>query len=336
MTVFLNSLPESLKEQLEKQITVWRRQIHQYPEPGWCEFSTASLVAGLLKEWGYQLLMGKELLSEEERMGLPDEEVLNDFFTKAQNRENSNSELLDQMKDGYTAVAGVLNNGEGPTILLRFDMDALPLKETDDTRHLPVQEGFRSRHENYMHACGHDAHTAIGLGLAFALMELKDRIKGKIILLFQPAEEGLRGAAALVKHPLFANIDYGLGFHLWADKPTEQLICATNGQLASSKFDVYIYGKAAHAGLNPEAGINAMLPAAEIVLALEKLKQEYGQDIKLNIGILQAGSGRNIICPEAKLSIETRAVNSELNHKLYTESLTVIERIVEKHKAAWK
>ncbi|MBI9052790.1 MAG: amidohydrolase [Bacteroidales bacterium] len=331
MNKHFSFLPKSFKNYLEKQIIVWRRQFHQYPEPAWCEFNTASVVAGLLKDFDYQLVLGKDLLSSCERMGLPDEDVLNDFFTSAQNQKDSHRELLQQMKGGYTAVAGILKNGEGPTVLFRFDMDALPLRELDQANHFPVQQGFRSTYENYMHACGHDGHTAIGLGLAFTLKELKEHIRGKIILLFQPAEEGLRGATALVNNSLFANIDYGYGFHLWANKPVGQLICGTNGQLASSKFDVFITGKAAHAGLNPEDGINAMLPAAEIVLVLEELKKSYNKDIKLNVGMLEGGSGRNIICSHAKLCIETRAINSKLNQKLYTESVAIIEEKANKY-----
>jgi len=331
MDIHFSFLPKSIKSDLEKQIITWRRQFHQYPEPAWCEFNTASVVAGLLMDFGYQLVLGKDLLSTCDRMGLPDQDVLNDFFTCAQNQKNSNGELLMQMENAYTAVAGILQNGEGPTVLFRFDMDALPLKESDSAKHFPVQKGFQSKYKNYMHACGHDGHTAIGLGLALALKELKERISGKIILLFQPAEEGLRGAAALVNNSLFANIDYGFGFHLWADKPVGQLICGTNDQLASSKFDVLITGKAAHAGLNPEDGINAMLPGAEIVLALEKLRKSYNKDIKLNVGMLDAGSGRNIICPNAKLCIETRAITSKLNQELYTKIIAIIEKIVYKY-----
>jgi len=235
------------------------------------------------------------------------------------------------MEGGHTAVAGILENGQGPTLLFRFDMDALPLQEQITHSHLPAKEGFQSRHPNYMHACGHDAHTAIGLGLASVLMKCKSQIRGKIILLFQPAEEGLRGAAALVSNPLFARIDYGFGFHLWSYKPVGQLICGTNGQLASSKFDIHLRGKAAHAGLAPEAGINAMLPAAEIILALEDLRKKNARHARLNVGLIEGGAGRNIICPSVKLAIETRSISSEQNTRLYNQALTIIKDKVHMH-----
>jgi aminobenzoyl-glutamate utilization protein A len=187
-----------------------------------------------------------------------------------------------------------------------------------------------------MHACGHDAHTAIGLGLAKYLSQHKEQLRGKIILLFQPAEEGLGGMAAVVKHPLFKNIDEAYGFHVWANRSPNDFICGTYGQLASKKFDVEIRGKASHAALAPEKGINAMLPAAEIILSLEKLKDEFPSHIRMNIGQMQAGTARNIICPEAHLKIETRAGDTKTRDQLFNASINAIEEMTKKYGCSCK
>lgn len=322
-------IPEKNKENIEKQIIEWRRLFHQFPEPAWCEFNTASVIAGILKDLGYELILGKDLLDSSKRLGIPDQSVQDDFFRKALS--DANKDLLSKMKGGYTAVAGILENDKGPVVLFRFDMDALPLNECNNQTHFPVKKGFQSKYKNYMHACGHDAHAAIGLGLAFVLKELKDQIKGKIILLFQPAEEGLRGANALINNPLFKNIEYAVGFHLWAHKHLGQIICGTNEQMASSKFDVFINGKAAHAGLNPDDGMNALLPAAEIILELEKIRKNDPCNTKLNVGIIEGGAGRNIICPKVKMCIETRANHSKLNQQIYHECVAIIQEKVNKY-----
>ncbi|WP_439185939.1 M20/M25/M40 family metallo-hydrolase, partial [Carboxylicivirga taeanensis] len=157
------------------------------------------------------------------------------------------------------------------------------------------------------------------------------KLQGKIIILFQPAEEGLGGMAAVVKHPLFKQVDEAYGFHVWANREPNEFICGTFGQLASKKFDVKITGKASHAALAPEKGINAMLPAAEIILRLEQLKAEFPSHIRLNIGQIQAGTARNIICPEANLKIETRAGDTVTRDKLFNAAIQSIEEITKKY-----
>ncbi|MCG8581417.1 MAG: amidohydrolase, partial [Bacteroidales bacterium] len=239
-------------------------------------------------------------------------------------------------KGGYTAVAGVIEHGDGPVKVFRVDMDALPIDESQLNDHLPFNKNFASVYDGYMHACGHDAHSAIGLGLAKYLAEHKEKIEGKIIILFQPAEEGLGGMAAVVKHPLFKNIDEAYGFHVWANREPNEFICGTYGQLASKKFDVTITGKASHAALAPEKGINAMLPAAEIVLNLEKLKANFPSHIRMNIGQMQAGTARNIVCPEAILKIETRAGDTETRNELYNAAIETIEAIAKKYSCSCK
>jgi len=322
-------------QDLQDEMIHWRRLFHSYPEPAWCEFGTATFIAQSLKKWGFKVYMGKDLICDE-RMNLPTKESLNKFYTQALERQDLDKKLLENTKGGYTAVAGVLDHGDGPVKVFRVDMDALPINESQLNEHLPFIKKFASVHDGYMHACGHDAHTAIGLGLAKYLSQHKEKLEGKIIILFQPAEEGLGGMAAVVKHPLFKEVDEAYGFHVWANRAPNEFICGTFGQLASKKFDVEIKGKASHAALAPEKGINAMLPAAEIILSLEKLKAEFPSHIRLNIGQMQAGTARNIICPEAKLKIETRAGDTVTRDKLFNASIKTIEEITKKYSCSCK
>ncbi|WP_430817071.1 amidohydrolase [Carboxylicivirga sp. RSCT41] len=317
-------------QDIQEEMVHWRRLIHQYPEPAWCEFGTAAFVAQSLKQWDFTVYMGEELICDE-RMNLPANESLDKFYTQAMERADLDQEILEKTKGGYTAVAGVIDRGDGPVKVFRFDMDALPVSESRSNEHFPFANNFTSAYNGYMHACGHDVHSAIGLGFAKYLAEHKDNFKGRIILLFQPAEEGLGGMAAVVKHPLFSNVDEAYGFHVWANKEQGEFICGTYGQLASKKFDVTITGKASHAALAPEKGINAMLPAAEIILSLEKLKSEFPRHIRLNVGQMQAGTARNIVCPEAQLKIETRAGDTKTRDQLYSASIKTIEAISKKY-----
>jgi len=320
---------------LHEEMIDWRRLFHKYPEPAWCEFGTATFIAQCLKEWGFELCMGKDLICDE-RMNLPSKETLNKFYTQAAARQDLDKELLAKTKGGFTAVAGILDCGDGPVKVFRVDMDALSIRESQLSAHFPFSAQFASVHDGFMHACGHDAHASIGLGLAKYLSQHKDNLQGRIIVLFQPAEEGLRGMAAVVNHPLFRKIDEAYGFHVWANREQNDFICGTYGQLASKKFDVKIKGKASHAALAPEKGINAMLPAAEIILSLEKLKSDFPSHIRLNIGQMQAGTARNIVCPEANLKIETRAGDTVSCDQLFNAAIKTIEDITKKYACSCK
>ncbi len=336
MTVKIGSLDTSKNISLCSKLIYWRRKFHKSPEPGWCEFKTASTVVVELKELGYTLHYGKKIFGCNERMGVPEESLLNSFFDEALSADDSDTDLLFTMQGGYTAVVGVLENGEGPTVMIRFDMDALSLTESSNKNHLPNIKNFSSDRVGIMHACGHDAHTSIGLGVATLLANMKQKLKGRVVLVFQPAEEGVRGASALVDNPMFNKIDYALGVHLWSDMPKGRLICGTDGQMATSKFDLVVSGKASHAGLNPEDGIDAMLPAAKIVIALNSLRFNFTDDQKLNIGTLNAGESRNIICPKAILCIETRALNSKDNIILYDRVISTIEEVLFDSKCSYQ
>ena len=187
-------------------------------------------------------------------MGMPDKEEIQHHAEWAR-KNGADPEFLPYFQEGYTGVVGVWETGRtGPTLAFRFDMDALPIHESEEASHFPNQEGFRSRIPGRMHACGHDAHTAIGLGLATLIAGNHENLQGTIKLIFQPAEEGTRGAKAMVETGVVDDVDYFIATHIGTGVPHRQFVAANNGFFATSKLDIYLKGVAAHAGGAPEAG----------------------------------------------------------------------------------
>ena len=181
-------------------LTEWRRDFHQHPEPGWLEFRTSAIIADKLENWGYDVFVGKEIIKGNS-LGVPNQSVANVFYNKALEH-NISSKWLDKMEAGKTGVIGILDTGiEGPTIAYRVDIDALPILESDAEHHVPQKLGFRSQNEGFMHACGHDSHATIGLGLAEQLMKRKDQLCWEDLLLFSnQLKKGYEGEVQLYPH----------------------------------------------------------------------------------------------------------------------------------------
>ncbi|MFD2628476.1 amidohydrolase [Oceanobacillus kapialis] len=298
---------------LQEKLVDWRRDFHQYPETGFLEMRTASIVASILDGLGYHLQMGKEVMSEQDCMGKPSEEETSSHYEWA--KENgANSEFLSHFSEGYTGIVATLDSGkEGPVIAYRVDMDALDILESDALEHFPQKEGFASKITGKMHACGHDSHTAMGLGLATLLAENKAELKGKVKLIFQPAEEGTRGAKSMVAANVVNDVDYFIAIHIGVGVPHKQFVAANSGFLATSKLDISFRGTASHAGGKPEEGRNALSAAATSVLSLHGIPRHSHGATRVNVGQLEAGSGRNIIADRAKMKIETRGETSSIN-----------------------
>lgn len=298
---------------MKEQLRTVRRDLHTYPESGWCEIRTASIIANRLTELGYQVLTGPDVCLAEERMGLPTEEQLECAYQRAV-AQGAIQPYAQQAKGGFTGVIGILDCGDGPTIAMRFDIDALGVYEEKGGEHVPSREGFCSVNDGVMHACGHDGHVAIGLGVAEILMNCRGQLKGRIKLIFQPAEEGVRGAKSIVEHGHLDDVDYVLGNHMGDSAGGDCQIGLTYGAtLATTKMDILYSGKAAHAGATPEKGSNAMLAAATAVLNLQAIPRSSEGDTRINVGTLHAGSGRNVICDRAKLEVEVRGATTEVN-----------------------
>jgi aminobenzoyl-glutamate utilization protein A len=251
-------------------------------------------------------------MDTETRYGLPPEAQVDQAFARAR-EEGGAAAFLAAMEGGFTGVVGTLDTGKpGPTVGLRVDMDALPILEAASAEHVPAQEGFRSRHEGVMHACGHDAHTAIGLSLAEIMVQQRAHLRGRIKFIFQPAEEGGRGALPMTNAGVVDDVDYFIAIHVGTGIPSGVLRPAVTGHLASTKMDVVFRGQAAHAGGRPDEGRNALVAAAHAVLGLYGIARHHQGRSRVNVGVLKAGSGRNVIPDEASLLIECRGETEEI------------------------
>ncbi|MDS9471481.1 amidohydrolase [Sporosarcina pasteurii] len=311
--------------QLEEQVINWRRNFHRFPEQGFLEMRTASIVASVLDELGFDLQMGKSVMKEEACMGKPNAEITDNHVLWAK-QHGAIERFLPFFQEGYTGiVASLQTNRPGPTVAFRFDMDALPIVESDSFDHAPMHLGFRSISEGTMHACGHDAHTAIGLGLATLLSEHQAQLTGVIKLIFQPAEEGTRGAKAMASAGVVDDVDYFIAAHIGTGVPKHHFVAANNGFLATSKLDITFSGKSSHAGSEPQKGKNALLAAASAALNMHAVSRHSSGDSRVNVGELHAGSGRNIVANHATMKVETRGETSEVNDYMKEQ----IENIVD-------
>ncbi|MBN1660105.1 MAG: amidohydrolase [Anaerolineae bacterium] len=321
---------------VENRVVAYRRDFHRHAESGWTEFRTASLVARRLAELGWEVSAGSVVVDSDARMGLPPGEDLEAHRERAR-VQGGDAEYLEAMRGGLTGVVGVLRAGDErtlglrPTVAIRFDMDALDLVESKSEAHRPAREGFRSVNEGACHACGHDGHTAIGLGLAEVLSNLRGRLHGTIKLIFQPAEEGVRGAKAMVAAGVVDDVDYLLGLHLYSGWEVGQVEPGRSGFLATSKFDALITGAPAHAGGAPNEGKNALLAAATAVLNLHAIPRHRDGATRINVGRLVAGTGRNVVPGHARLVIETRGQTTALNEYMVTQAEQVLRAAAEMH-----
>lgn len=160
------------------QLIEQRRELHQWPEEGWTEFWTTSYIVKKLQAYGYEVLVGTKVINPEQVFGR--NQKLVDLGIKNALERGADPKLIEEM-GGYTGCVGILDTGrEGPTTAFRFDIDCVCVRETDDPAHKPNKEGFRSQHDGYMHACGHDTHASIGLTLAHWIADHKDQLKGQI------------------------------------------------------------------------------------------------------------------------------------------------------------
>src|SRR5690625_1473294 len=300
-------------EDLTKRLKAWRRDFHKHPEVGFLEMRTASLVARHLSDLGFSLQLGEEVMEKSAVMGRPTEREIEEQVRWAKDH-GADEEFLPYFQEGYTGIVATLETGrEGPTVAFRVDMDALPIHETEKPGHVPNQEGFRSIVPGKMHACGHDAHTAIGLGLATLLKEQVNELSGTIKLIFQPAEEGTRGAKAMAEAGVVDDDDYFIASHIGMDVPLGHFVASDNGFLATTKMDVTFKGRSSHAGGAPEERKDVVLAAVAASLNIRVIRRLSAGASRVNVGELHAGSGRNIIPDKAEMIIEMRGETSEIN-----------------------
>ncbi len=225
---------------------------------------------------------------------------------------------------GYGVVA-ILENGEGPTALIRTELDALPIHEETDVPYQSLINGA-------MHACGHDVHMTILLGTAKVLTELEDSWSGTIIMIGQPAEETGEGAKAMIDKglfELFPKPDYALSLHVSASKPVGSLTYKKGYSLANVDYvDVIMKGTGGH-GAIPEASINPIELAAQFALKLKSFVSEINKTDRavVSIGLFQSGTGYNIIPTKTHLQMTSRSYKEDVRLNLEREIHAIAEGI---------
>ncbi|MCI1931954.1 MAG: amidohydrolase [Clostridia bacterium] len=312
-----------INENIKNEMISARRDMHMYPETAFTEYRTTYKIYEKLTKLGYNVTYGKDFLDDKNRWH-PDKEY-DEMCIKRAKKEGVPEEFLSKIKGGFTGLAAEMSlEKEGKTKVLRFDIDALKIKESSKDTHIPAIEGFKSKHEGLMHACGHDGHTAAGIGVAEAIAQNKEKFTGKIRLLFQPAEEGTMGAKCLLKW--IDDADFCIGGHIG--------ICAQNlGEIdvisdffATSKIDVEFTGRASHAGIAPEKGINALWAAAVLTASAYDIRRPDFGITGINVGTLEGGTARNIVADHAFLQAETRGQNTLLNDYMKDEFIKLAKR----------
>jgi amidohydrolase len=262
---------KGLVQKQKDQIVGIRRQLHQIPEPAYTEQKTAAAVADHLNRAGLEVHTGVAR---------------------------------------YGVVGLLRTERPGPTLMIRADMDALPVEEQTGL-------AFSSSHAGAMHACGHDAHMAMVLGTALVLSQMKERLKGNIKFIFQPAEEGPGGAKPMIEEGVMENptVDYAVGCHLWPGSPEGTIgVRAGTIMAAMNRFDIRIIGSQGH-GAMPHLCVDALEVGTQVVNALQRIVSRHMNPLKptvVSIGAFHAGKAFNIIPGEAELSGTTRTFDLEV------------------------
>jgi amidohydrolase len=263
-----------------------RRDFHRHPELGFQEFRTAGIVARELQELGLEVTTGI----------------------------------------GKTGVVALLEgNRPGPVLMMRFDMDALPIVEETGAE-------YASQNPGVMHACGHDGHTAIGLTVARLLHERAHELPGTVKFVFQPAEEGLGGAESMIVDGALRDPapKYTLGLHLWNEKPYGWLGLASGPVMAAAEiFDIRVRGRGGHGAL-PHQTIDPVLACAQIITALQSIPARNVSPLQaavISVTSLRAGEAFNVIPPYAEMKGTIRTFEPEVRQLVLKRFQEVVEGV---------
>ena len=303
----------------QESIAALRREIHSKPEPGWAEFVSSARAIEKLESLGFTVKCGREVINPDFIRGANRRQIEEGLaFAKSQ---GVKEEILERL-DGVTGVVGILETGRpGPVMAIRFELDCVPVTETSNPDHIPNREGFASCRPGYMHACGHDGHQAVGLTLAQWFAEHKDELCGTLKLLFQPAEEGVRGARPMAESGIVDDVDFLYCGHLGCDIPGGTVVTAPEKFLCTTKLDYRFRGTPSHAGMHPQTGRNALMAAANAAINLMALPRHGDGMTRVNVGNLHAGEGRNVVAAHATMQIEVRGANEKIKDYLAHEAV---------------
>lgn len=273
---------------IQDEMVRLRRDFHRHPELGFREHRTAANVASYLKGLGLEVREGV----------------------------------------GETGVVGLLKgNSPGGTVMLRSDMDALPVQERGS-------KPYRSENPGVMHACGHDGHMAILLGTASVLTSIAQRLRGQVKFVFQPAEEGLGGASRMIEDGVLDDPEVGaaFGLHLITALP-----CGTVGwgsgtlMAAMDYFVLRVKGRSGHSSM-PQEGVDAILASARIVEDLQSLNRAGDGPAPcslVNIGTIRGGDASNVIAEEVELTGTVRTLEPEVREAMPSSIRALVGKAVQ-------
>ena len=305
-----------------------RRDLHRHPEPAWREFYTTARLVSELRRLGVdELHVGRDALAAERR-GVPDAAERSRWLDRAREA-GADPDVLADLEGGWTGAVAVVECGDGPTIGLRVDIDALEREESDHASHRPVAEGFRSENPGAMHACGHDAHATIGVGVIEALLE-RD-FDGTLKVFFQPGEERIVGGEPMAESGHLDDVEYLLAIHVGLDHPTGEVVAGIGGFLAVSQFRAEFAGAGAHAGGRPNEGRNAVQAVATAVSNLYGIPRHADGPTRVNAGVIGGGTASNIIPERAFVEGEVRGETTELMEYVREEATRVLRAAAEMH-----
>jgi len=287
---------------IEPRVVAWRRDIHQHPELGNREFRTSKLVADHLKALGIDVQTGV----------------------------------------AHTGVVGILKGGKpGPVVLLRADMDGLPVTERVNIPFASkVKSTYNGQQVGVMHACGHDTHVAILMGVAEILAGMRNDLPGTVKFMFQPAEEGAPageegGAELMVKQGILTNpaVDAAFALHIDATREVNHIFYTPGGMAASSDdFRVLVKGKQTH-GAAPWNGVDPIVTSAHIITALQTIvsrDMEITQNpAVVTVGKIQGGVRNNIIPEEVEMIGTIRALHPDDRRKLHERVRRIVTNVAE-------
>jgi aminobenzoyl-glutamate utilization protein A len=306
-----------------------RRDLHRRPEPAWLEFYTTARVVEEIRGIGVdELRVGREALDPDARLAVPDEATIAGWYERAREA-GASEDVLAELGGGHTGAIAILEGGEGPTVALRVDIDGLPQAESEDPDHDPAREGFRSVHDGTMHACGHDAHAAIGLGVLRTLAE--SEFSGTVKVIFQPAEEQIGGAKAIAESGHLDDVDHLIAIHVGFDHPTGEVVAGVDDFFAISNFEAQFTGESAHAGGHPNRGRNAVQAMATAVQNLYAIPRHEGGATRVNAGKVGGGTATNIIPEGAFIEGEVRGDTTALRESMLERAHRALESAAAMH-----
>jgi aminobenzoyl-glutamate utilization protein A len=307
----------------------FRRDLHRHPEPAWCEFyTTARIVEELRQRDLTELHVGRDALSTDDRLNVPDDDELAEWEQQARD-DGADSDIVDDLSGGYTGCIAVVERGDGPVIGLRVDIDALPILEAEADNHVPAAEGFRSEREGFMHACGHDVHATIGLGVLDAVLD--SEFDGTLKVFFQPGEEQVAGGKPMAESGHLDDVEYLYAVHIGLDHPSGEVVCGVEGFLAVRHFLAEFTGEPAHAGARPEQGRNTVQAMAGAIQNLYAIPRHADGPTRVNAGLVGGGTATNIIPEESYIEGEVRGATTELADYMSDHADRILASAAEMH-----